>query len=226
MFSQERKNILKALFDVQKEMYDEKIFFTKSADNPFFKSKYMPLPVLLQLAVPILHKHGLVLTQHSECPDGSGLIYVSTYISHVDSGEQASALFGAGAPDPQKAGAVITYGKRYGLEALLGVPTLDDDAESAMSRAKPAEPKKVKPKEKEGCITEKQQYELADLFQAKGIKGKAISDFLDKYIKGVRKLSDVKSHYYNAVKEAIAGKSKEAKKQDCGAELSETELPY
>lgn len=205
MFSNEKKNILKALFELQKEMYGEKVFFTKSADNPYFKSKYMPLPVLLQVIVPRLHKHGLLLTQAPQAIPEPDKIAVTTTIAHVESGECAQAFFTAIATDPQKAGAVITYGKRYGLEALLGVPTIDDDAESAMVRAKPAEPQKVTPKAKKGCITEKQQHELADLFLSKGISGTAISDWLESKVKGLRKLGDIKTAYYDTIKEELNG---------------------
>ena len=36
--------------------------------------------------------------------------------------------------DPQSAGAAITYARRYALAAMAGIPTADDDAESAMVR--------------------------------------------------------------------------------------------
>jgi len=36
--------------------------------------------------------------------------------------------------DPQAAGSAITYARRYALQSIAGIPTADDDAESAMLR--------------------------------------------------------------------------------------------
>ena len=33
-------------------------------------------------------------------------------------------------PNPQKIGSVITYGRRYGLSAMVGIAQHDDDANS------------------------------------------------------------------------------------------------
>ena len=39
--------------------------------------------------------------------------------------------------DPQKYGSAVTYGRRYGLQAAVGLAAIDDDGESAMNRNKP-----------------------------------------------------------------------------------------
>ena len=36
--------------------------------------------------------------------------------------------------DPQASGSAITYARRYALQSIAGIPTADDDAESAMLR--------------------------------------------------------------------------------------------
>ena len=36
--------------------------------------------------------------------------------------------------DPQAAGSAITYARRYALQALFGIPSIDSDAEDAMLR--------------------------------------------------------------------------------------------
>jgi hypothetical protein len=36
--------------------------------------------------------------------------------------------------DPQAAGSAITYARRYALQSMAGIPTADDDAESAVIR--------------------------------------------------------------------------------------------
>jgi hypothetical protein len=232
MFSNEKKNILAALFELQKEMYEEKVFFTKSADNPFFKSKYMPLPQFLQVIVPRLHKHGMVLVQapfsysgHFElgttlqkvskddyAPISIGFVPVTvvTTILHVESGESVKAEYASSASDPQKAGAIITYGKRYGLEALLGVPTIDDDAESAMDRAKPAKKKKVQSLQKKGCISPDKQEDLLALMKDmdKSQLGE-VGKVLAKY--GVAKRIDIKEEHYDIIEEEIKKIKEEVK---------------
>ena len=52
-------SIHKALFEVQREM--EPII--KSARNPFFKSKYADVNSIIHQVVPLLTKHGVLLTQ-------------------------------------------------------------------------------------------------------------------------------------------------------------------
>ena len=42
--------------------------------------------------------------------------------------------------DPQSGGSCITYARRYALQAMAGIPTADDDAESAMLRVEAKEP--------------------------------------------------------------------------------------
>lgn len=41
-----------------------------TADNPYFKSKYAPLPDILNLVRPVLAKHGLALMQSPITGDG------------------------------------------------------------------------------------------------------------------------------------------------------------
>jgi len=42
--------------------------------------------------------------------------------------------------DPQAAGSAITYARRYALQSIAGIPTADDDAESAMLRGDDKKP--------------------------------------------------------------------------------------
>ena len=39
---------------------------------------------------------------------------------------------------PQGAGSAITYARRYALQSLVGIPSVDDDSEMAMYRNEPA----------------------------------------------------------------------------------------
>jgi hypothetical protein len=121
------KALLKALFEAKKQIQP----IVKDSKNPFFNSKYFDINQLLESVEPILHNHGLIITQ----PIDEG--YVITQIWHVDSGEKIeSKLKMPEVLDPQKLGSAITYFRRYGLQSLLALQAEDDDANSASVQTK------------------------------------------------------------------------------------------
>lgn len=99
----------------------------KTDKNPFFKSKYAGLPSILEVVLPILHKHGLYLSQ-SPCSEGNN-IGVKTKIIHAESGEmmEESFVMPLAKADPQGAGSAITYARRYALVSMLGLNVDEDD---------------------------------------------------------------------------------------------------
>lgn len=113
-------------------------FAAKDSNNPFFKSKYADLPAVIDAVKPALNKHGLSFLQ---IVVETG---VETMILH-ESGEYISGItpvIVAKQNDPQALGSAITYAKRYGLQAIVGVPAdVDDDGEAAMGRSNKAAPK-------------------------------------------------------------------------------------
>jgi hypothetical protein len=113
----------------------------KDSTNPFFKSKYFDINGLLDVAEPILHKHGLFIIQ----PITNGKVV--TKIVHAESGESIeSELELSDTKDPQKHGSEITYYRRYTLQSLLAMQADDDDGNAASKAAtKPAAPKPTKP---------------------------------------------------------------------------------
>jgi len=121
--------LAKALCDAQAEMGGA----VKDSANPFFKSKYADLGSVVKAIKEPFTKHGLSYVQF---PHSSELgIGVVTRLMHT-SGQWLEAEFTLPMvkQDPQAAGAAITYGRRYALQAMAGIPTADDDAESAMFR--------------------------------------------------------------------------------------------
>lgn len=118
----DKKTIFTALLDAQKEFPSIK----KDASNPFFKSKYAGLDSILEVVLPILHKHDLFIVQ-SPITEGDR-IGVSTKLCH-SSGEGIEGTFtmNLAKNDPQGAGSAITYARRYALVAMLGLNTEDDD---------------------------------------------------------------------------------------------------
>jgi len=115
-------------------------FAAKDSSNPFFKSKYAGLPAVIDAVKPALNKHGIAFLQ-VVVEEG-----VQTMLLH-ESGEYISGITPvvvAKERDPQALGSAITYAKRYGLQAIVGVPAdVDDDGESAMGRVQAKQP--VKP---------------------------------------------------------------------------------
>jgi len=114
----------------------------KSADNPFFKSKYANLESVIEAAHDALSANGLAVMQGPGPMDGN-CITLTTRLIH-ESGEWIETDFSlpAGKMDPQAAGSAITYARRYSLMAMLCIPAVDDDGEASMPRStKPGEPK-------------------------------------------------------------------------------------
>ena len=116
---------------------------TKNSTNPFFKSSYADLHQVIKSSFPQLTKHGLSIIQGSDWIDGK--IHVTTMICH-SSGQWIKSSVCMPLKDnynAQDVGTAVTYGRRYGLSAMVGVAQYDDDAQS-ISTPKP-KTKKVKP---------------------------------------------------------------------------------
>lgn len=133
----------------------------KDSTNPDFRSSYTSLDAIIEKTRPILTKHGLAVVQGATTPhsDDTGriaAIAVETLLVHA-SGQwlSNSAIMpvvgrmlkggGRGDVDPQAGGSALTYGRRYGLAALLCLSTdEDDDGNHASRPAKvPAKPERV-----------------------------------------------------------------------------------
>lgn len=100
----------------------------KSADNPYFHSKYVALEGVMQSIDAALPGTGLAYTQPvADCDKG---VSVSTLITH-SSGEWmliGPLTLTPTKRDPQSQGSAITYAKRYQLSAAFGISSdVDDD---------------------------------------------------------------------------------------------------
>ena len=112
---------------------------TKSAANPFFKSKYANLEEVIRVVKTAFGEQGLSFVQFPI--SGEGTAGVETIIMH-ESGEFISNefLLKCSKSDPQGMGSAITYARRYGLQSACGIPSEDDDGNAASAPAprKPA----------------------------------------------------------------------------------------
>lgn len=119
--------ISKALVAVQKITMSA----AKDRTNPHFKSKYADLTSVWDACRKPLNDNKLAITQLTDSDDGV-TVTVHTMLVH-ESGEfiSSSLTMKPGKADPQGIGGAITYARRYGLAALVGVVTEDDDGNAA-----------------------------------------------------------------------------------------------
>jgi hypothetical protein len=125
--SESIKEIACALSKAQGSMMGAK----KGAANPFFKSKYSDLGMVIEAISQPFFENGLSFVQ---CPGfEENRITVTTRLMH-DSGEwiESTLSLPPTKPDAQGVGSAVTYGKRYGLQAMAGVPSVDDDGQMAV----------------------------------------------------------------------------------------------
>jgi hypothetical protein len=105
-------------------------FAAKDAANPFFKSKYADLASVIEAIKVPLSANGIAFVQATDFEDNA--VIVETVLMH-ESGEWISGKLRMQPTknDPQGVGSAVTYAKRYGLQALAGVPSDDDDGNAA-----------------------------------------------------------------------------------------------
>jgi len=103
----------------------------KTAENPFFKSKYVPLDQILEKVLPVLHKYNFALVQRvSHIVVGDNVVPVlKTDLNHITGQAISDAMLlnSKSDSDPQAQGSAITYARRYALVSLLGLATEEDD---------------------------------------------------------------------------------------------------
>jgi len=113
----------------------------KDSNNPFFKSSYADLTSVIKALKEPFANHGLSYVQLPVTSEGGKGVGVSTMLMH-NSGQwiQSEYLLPMDKITPQGAGSAITYARRYALQAMAGIPTVDDDGEAAMLRNEPPAP--------------------------------------------------------------------------------------
>jgi hypothetical protein len=104
----------------------------KSSKNPFFKSNYADINVVLETIKPVCESLGLVIFQAPRVIDGNDVLF--TKISLADNPsefETSEVRLLLPSADMQKLGSAITYARRYSLVSLFLLETEDDDGQSA-----------------------------------------------------------------------------------------------
>jgi hypothetical protein len=108
----------------------------KGSENPHFKNRYADLASVWDACRAGLSANGIAVLQPVTV--AGKMVTVSTVFVHA-SGEWMSCDLSAEAraTGPQEVGSVITYLRRYGLAAMAGVASDDDDGEAGTGRGKP-----------------------------------------------------------------------------------------
>lgn len=156
----------KAFAKTQQEMKQP----LKDANNPFFKSKYVPLENVVEAITESASKNGLSFTQFPSS-DEAGNVTVGTLVMH-SSGEWIEYDPIKMKPvknDPQSIGSAITYAKRYALSAIFGITSDQDDDGNEATQTKKQQSKKTN----DPVISiEKANYYLKEIAAISAEKGK------------------------------------------------------
>lgn len=149
----------------------------KDSNNPFFKSKYADLAAIWSACKKPLTDNGLSIVQQIGSEDEH--VTMTTILLH-SSGQwiKSTAKAIPAKKDPQGIGSTATYLRRYGLSALVGICTEDDDGNEGSGNysSRFNDTRKVKHYAKEKSVQEPK----AEKRQAKGVK-EQIEEIGDEY---------------------------------------------
>lgn len=106
---------------------------SKDNYNEFTKSKYATLNSVMDSCMEILTINGIWVTQYPVEVSAVNQLGLVTKLVHVESGEWQSSLLvmPLQSNNPQGYGSAMTYARRYGLSAMVGIVTEDDDGNMA-----------------------------------------------------------------------------------------------
>ena len=121
-----------ALSKAQGEMKGAK----KDSKNQHWKSTYSDLLSVCNAVSQPFANNGLCFVQGAEFDEGK--ISVKTRLIHA-SGQwiESNTILPPTKNDVQGYASAITYGRRYGLQSLAGVPSVDDDGNDAVKTKAP-----------------------------------------------------------------------------------------
>lgn len=102
----------------------------KESSNPFFKSKYADLHQVWETARKPLADNNLCILQPIKAINDK--LYIVTILGHA-SGQWMKSYtpIKSQKDDAQSMGSAITYARRYGLAAMIGIAQMDDDGNGA-----------------------------------------------------------------------------------------------
>jgi hypothetical protein len=160
----------------------------KDRENSHFRNKYATLDSIMETVRPTLAKHGLSVIQGMTFPteDANGVVrafVLETMLLHK-SGEFISnaSVMPVVKSDPQGVGSAITYGRRYGVSALLALATdEDDDGNAAAAAPQKRQPNRAQPTAQNAAAAPAARMTLAQA-EAVTVKGKTLKEMSGKQV--------------------------------------------
>jgi len=136
--------LIGALIKAQSEM----TFASNTGTNPHFKSGYAPLETVIDAVKNPLNDNGIFYLQKVYLAEG-GQCVETEFHGHGGVIKAGRVYVPADKQTPQGYGSALTYAKRYSLITACGLPSEDDDGNSAESnyKAKPKAKPKAEPKQ-------------------------------------------------------------------------------
>ena len=136
--------LIGALIKAQSEM----TFASKTGTNPHFKTGYAPLETVIDAVKNPLNDNGIFYLQKVYLAEG-GQCVETEFHGHGGVIKAGRVYVPADKQTPQGYGSALTYAKRYSLITACGLPSEDDDGNSAESnyKAKPKAKPKAEPKQ-------------------------------------------------------------------------------
>lgn len=113
---------------------------TKAKENPHFRSKYADLGAVFDACKGALNDAGIYISQAPTTEvDEHGMMWVrvTTELKHQSMGPHFlsnTVSIPVSKQDAHGIGSAITYGRRYGLQSLVGICPVDDDGNKAVEK--------------------------------------------------------------------------------------------
>lgn len=156
----------------------------KDKQNPFYKSKYVPLENIVEAIDEAIKGTGLSYLQYatSEGQDVS----VTTILTHTSGQyiEFEPLMLPASKADAQQFGSAVTYARRYALSTIFGVTSLEDDDGEGCSRDKA-------PKKASKTHVQTARMKINQLAEKQGLSAEEAEQAILKHFKVKGKLDNV-----------------------------------
>ncbi len=110
----------------------------KNKKNDFFKSKYVPLDMVIEVTESALSSEGLAVVQTTLAGPEQESVLITSLIHESGEFIEGHYFLKSVKDDPQGHGSAMTYGRRYCLMAILGIAPEDDDGNAASHAGNPA----------------------------------------------------------------------------------------
>jgi hypothetical protein len=108
----------------------------KDSDNPAFRSKYADLESVADACREALNSNGIAFLQKPIMPRVENCVSVETTLLHAEGHREIGVCdIPLAKRDAHGYGSALSYGRRYGLAAMAGVVTGDDDANAASDKS-------------------------------------------------------------------------------------------